>query len=131
MRHDPGSNFNLLEVYAAAALAVSTVVTSSVDHGQYGRAVSYMISVGTFATGLVATLQHSATLATDYIDEVAGLGNDVSVTFATAEQQSINCPNPREQFTRVKLVATGALILCVQAVAGPITSIIPPDGVEE
>ena len=131
MRNDPGSNYNLMEVYAAAAIAASTVVSSVVNHGTKGAGASFLLSLGTFATSCVMTLQHSASPTTDFTDEVTGMGNDVSATLATTGSAQIDVPNPREQYSRVKIVAGGALVGSVMAVAGPITQIIPPIGVEE
>jgi hypothetical protein len=130
MRNDPGSNQNFLEVFAAADTAAGTEVTSAVDHGQYGAAATFFVSAGSIATdSLTATVQHSSTLATDYTDEVAGMGNDVSATIATpAGNAQLNVPNPREQYSRLKVVLQGQTVLSVMAVAGPKDRILPPDG---
>jgi hypothetical protein len=133
MRNDPGSNYNMLEVYASADVAIGTIVTSAVNHGTQGAAASFVVSAGSIATdSFTATLQHSASGATDWTDEVAGMGNDVSATVASpAGNCQINAPNPREQFSRLKIVLQGQTNLAVVAVAGPKTQIIPPDGVLE
>ena len=59
MKRDPGSNYTMTVVYAAASVGVGTVYSSSVDH-LTGPSVSYIISVGTWDTSFVATLQHSS-----------------------------------------------------------------------
>lgn len=129
MRQDPGSNYNFLEVYAAQSASAGTEVTSAVDHGLYGKGATFFISVGTFATSLVATLQHSASASTDFTAEAdTTMGNDVSATFATHGSDQVDCPNPREQYTRLSMVLGGACVLSVVAMVGPKTQIIPADG---
>ena len=133
MRNDPGSNYNFLEVYAAADVAIGTIVTSAVNHGTQGAAASFFVSAGSIATdSFTATLQHSASGTTDWVDEVAGMGNTVSATVASPSGNcQIDVPNPREQYSRLKIVLQGQTVLSVNAMAGPKTQIIPPDGVLE
>jgi hypothetical protein len=133
MRNDPKSNMNFLEVYASADVAIGTIVTSAVNHGTQGRAATFQISAGSIATdSFTATLQHSASGTTDWTDEVAGLGNDVSATVASPSGSAeIHVVNPREQYSRLKIVLQGQTNISVNAVAGPKDRTIPPDGVLE
>lgn len=119
MKHDPGSNYNIEEAYAAASVDASTVYTDEVDHVNAPSA-SFLISCGTFATSFVATLQYSSNNS-DWTDEPnTDAGNDVSVTLTEAGEGQIDVPNPRARYSRVKMVLGGTCVIAVASIAGPI-----------
>ena len=129
MRRDPGSNYTMTEVYAAASVGASTVYSDSVNHRD-GSAVSFLISCGTWATSFVATVQHSSDdgVVDTYADEAdATMGNDVSLTLTEAGSGVLNVPNPREQYSRVKFVLGGTCVFACFAVLGPKKQVIPTD----
>lgn len=125
MKRDPGSNYSITEVYAAASVGASTVHTSAVDHAQEPSA-SFLVSCGTFATSFAVTTQHSPDNS-DWTDEVSGAGNDVSGSITEAGSLQINVPNPRARYSRLKIVLGGTNVFSVTAVSGPKLYVEPAD----
>lgn len=123
MKSDPGSNYTIAEVYAAASVAASTIYSTAVDHAK-AQSASYLLSIGTFATSFVATLQHSPDNST-WTDEVAGAGNDLTATVTEADSAQIDVPNPRARYTRLKMVLGGTTVLAVTSISGPKLNIVP------
>lgn len=117
MKRDPGSNYNIVAAYAAASVGASTVYTSAVDHKE-APCASFLISCGTFATSFAVTVQHSPDNS-DWTDEVSGAGNDVSGSITEAGSLQIDVPNPRERYSRLKIVLGGTNVFSVAAVSGP------------
>lgn len=125
MRRDPGSNYNIDEVYAAASVGASTVYTTAIDHKDAPSA-SYLISCGTFATSFAVTTQYSANNS-DWTDETSGAGNDASGSLAAAGSLQIDVPNPMARYTRLKLVLGGTCVFSVTAIYGPKLYVEPAD----
>lgn len=123
MKSDPGSNYNIAELYAAASVAASTIYSDEMDHAK-AQSGSYLISVGTYATSFVATLQHSPDNSV-WTDEVAGAGNDISATLTEAGEAQIDVPNPRARYSRLKMVLGGTTVLAVVGISGPLLNIDP------
>jgi hypothetical protein len=128
MKHDPGSNFYITNVLSDTDVDAGTAYTSSIDHLNTESA-SFLLTVLAQATTLTATVQHSSDDgdADAYTDEVAGAGNDVSDSLdADTGSIQLNVPNPRERYSRLKIVTTGdnAVLSCV-AVNGPKLSVDP------
>jgi hypothetical protein len=123
MKQDPGSNYNIAEVYAAASVGASTVYTSEVDHAK-AQSGSFAITCGTFATSFAVTLQHSPDKST-WTDEVAGAGNDLSGALTAAGDLVIDVPNPRARYTRLKIVLGGTCVFGVIAISGPLLNVVP------
>ena len=125
MKNDSGSNFTIADGLDAVSRGADTYYTDpEIDHALSPTA-QFHISCGTFATSLVATLQHSDDngVADSYTDEVAGYGNTVSVTLTAAGEGNIYVPNPRERYSRVKLVLGGACVASVTNISGPLRSV--------
>ena len=125
MKMDPGTNFTIAEGLSALSRTVETYYTEAIDHAD-GPCGAFFISCGTFASSFVATLLHCDTdsdTAGDWTDEVTGAGNDVSVTLLEAGSGVLNVPNPRERFSRVKLVLGGTNVCGVTSVLGPLRSV--------
>lgn len=118
MKKDPGSNYEMKEVYAAASVAASTVYTDAVDHIN-GESAAFVISCGTYATSFAITLQHSVDNST-WVDEADALaGNDKSGSITAAGDLVIKVPNPRSRYSRLKMVLGGTCVFAVVAVVGP------------
>ena len=127
MDYDLGSNFTIVDGLDALSRTADTYYTAAIDHAG-GIKGAYHLSCGTWATSLVATLQHSSDdAATDaYVDEAdASYGNTVSVTLSEAGEGEINVPNPRERYTRVKLVLGGTCVASVANIKGPLDAVDP------
>jgi len=125
MVKDIGSNYTIADGLPALLRTGDTYYTASIDH-KNGRCGAFLCSSGTFHTSYVATLQHSDDDGDSdtYIDEVTGAGNDVSVTLTEAGSGQINVPNPRERYSRVKLVVGGTLNVCgVVSILGPLRTL--------
>lgn len=132
MKLDFGSNFLTAIGKAPTTLSAGTLGGVAVDH-KNGPSAAFIVSCGTFATSLVAKLQYSSN-ASDWTDEPTPSatygypGNDVSVTFATANTVKVlKMPNPRARYTRCFLTAGGACVASVINVVGPKRSIDPAD----
>ena len=124
MKKDPGSNFNIAEVYAAASVDDSTVYTSAIDHVKAPSA-SYAITCGTFDTSFAVTLQYSANNSTWTDEPDTNAGNTVSDSLTAAGDLVINVPNPRARYTRLKIVLGGTCVFGVIGISGPLLNIIP------
>ena len=127
MDHDIGSNFTITDGLPALSRTVDTYYTASIDH-KGGVKAAYHLSLGSFATSCVATLQHSSDDgdADAFVDEAdATYKNTVSVTLTTAGEGEINVPNPRERYTRVKLVLGGTSVASITNIKGPLDAIYP------
>lgn len=127
MDYDIGSNFTIVDGLPALSRAASTYYTAAMDH-KGGVKGAYHVSCGTWATSLVATLQHSSddADADSYIDEAdTSYKNTVSVTLGEAGEGEINVPNPRERYTRVKLVLGGTCVAGIANILGPLDSVAP------
>lgn len=115
---DPGSNYAITDLLDAASRTVATYYTTEVDHIN-GEGTSFLISVGTFATSFVATVQTSSDNIT-YVDQTAdGSGNDVSVTLTEAGSGQLDVPQPLNRYSRVKLVLGGTNVCSVTGITGP------------
>jgi len=123
MKSDPGSNYTIAELYAAASVAASTIYSDEMDHSK-AQSGSFLISIGTYATSFVATLQNSPDNST-WTDEVAGAGNDISDSVVAAGEIQINVPNPRARYSRLKMVLGGTTVLAVAGISGPLLNIDP------
>jgi len=122
MDYDLGSNFTVVDGLPALSRTVATYYTAAIDHAG-GIKGSYHLSCGTWDTSLVATLQHSSDDgdADAYTDEAdTTYGNVVSVTLLAAGEGEINVPNPRERYTRVKLVLGGTCVAGITNIKGPL-----------
>jgi len=124
MIRDIGSNFSVADGLPALSRTAATYYTAAVDHA-LGRTAAFHISCGIWNTSFVATLQHSDddAAADAYIDEVAGAGNDVSVTLLEAGEGEINVPNPRERYSRLKVVVGGTNVFGVTNISGPLRTL--------
>jgi len=126
MRQDIGSHYTVDEGLSSLARTGATYYTESIDHAN-GACGAFFISVGVWETSFVATLQHCDTDSDtegDWTDEVTGAGNDVSETLEKAGDGQINVPNPRERFSRVKLVVGGTSCVCgVTSILGPLRTL--------
>ena len=122
MEMDIKSNFTVDEGLSALSRTADTYSTESVDHA-LGNGAAYFLSCGTWATSLVATLQHSPddSVWTDEAD--ATMGNTVSATLTEAGDGQINCPNPRARYTRVKLVLGGTCVAGIISILGPLRTL--------
>lgn len=125
MKGDPKSNFTIEDGLNALSRTADTYYTDPVVDHKTAPACSFNISCGTFDTSLVATLQHSDDdgVADSYIDEVAGYGNTVSVTLTEEGEGNIHVINPRERYSRVKLVLGGTCVASVTNVIGPLRDV--------
>ena len=125
MDYDLGSNFTITDGLPALSRTADTYYTGSVDH-KGGVNAAYHLSCGTWATSLVATLQHSSDDgdSDSFTDEAdTTYGNTVSVTLTEAGEGEINCPNPRERYTRVKLVLGGTCVAGITNIKGPLDAV--------
>lgn len=121
MRNDVGSHNTISEGLSALSRTTDTYYTASVDHAA-ASGVSFAISCGVWNTSFVATVQHSDDDgdADAFIDEVTGAGNDVSLTLTEAGSGNLDVPNPRERYSRVKVVVGGTNVFGVTNVLGPL-----------
>ena len=127
MDYDLGSNFTIADGLPALSRTVATYYTASMDH-KGGVKGAFHLSCGAYASGLVATLQHSSDDgdADSFTDEAnATYGNTVSVTLTDVGEGEINVPNPRERYTRVKLVLSGTCVASITNILGPLDSVDP------
>lgn len=124
MKNDPGSNFNIAEVYAAASVGAGTVYSSAVDHAQAPGA-SFLVSCGTFATSFAVTTQYSSDNSNWTNEPDANAGNDTSGSLSAAGSLQINVPNPRARYTRLKFVLGGTCVFAVVAISGPKLYVAP------
>ena len=127
MDYDIGSNFTISEGLSALSRAADTYYTAAIDH-KGGVKGAYFLSVGTFATSCVATLQHSSDDgdSDSFVDEAdATYKNTVSVTLTTAGSGQIDVVNPRERYTRVKLVVGGTTVGSITNIKGPLDAVYP------
>ena len=127
MDYDIGSNFTITEGIAAKSQGAATVYSASIDH-KGGIKGAFFISCGTFDTSLVCTLQHSSDDGDSdaFVDEAdTTYGNTVSQTFTEAAGKQINVPNPRERYTRVKVVSGGTNVISITNMKGPLDSVAP------
>lgn len=124
MKNDIGSNYTVDEGLSALSRTADTYYTEPINHAN-GMGGAFFVSCGAWATSLVATLQHSSddADADAYIDEVTGAGNTVSVTLTEAGDGIIEVPNPREQYSRVKLVLGGTCVAGITSILGPLKTI--------
>lgn len=128
MKRDIKSNFDVTENLSLGVYASGANNGAAVDMTNYESAsfVCQMVADGTAGT-IVYKLQHSADGSTDWTDEVAGAGNDLTVTLSDDSVQSVlNVVNPRRRFYRVVATsdvadATGGIV----AIAGPKRSVVP------
>lgn len=122
MENDIKSNFTVDEGLSALSRTADTYYTASTDNSK-GKGTAFFISCGTWATSLVATLQHSPddSTWTDEADTTAG--NTVSSTLTEASDGQINCPNPRARYTRVKLVLGGTCVVGITSILGPLRTL--------
>ncbi len=119
MRGNLSDHYTPAEGLTALSRAAATYYTASVNHKD-GQCADYIVSCGTYATSFVATLQHSAddSSFTDEADTTAG--NDVSLTLTAAGFGVIECPQPRRQYTRLKVIIGGTCVFGVVNVPGPL-----------
>ena len=125
MDFDIGSNFTIADGLPALSRTANTYYTASMDH-KGGVKGAFHVSCGTFATSLVATLQHSSDDgdADSYIDEAdTTYGNTVSVTLTDTGSGIIHVNQPRERYTRVKLVLGGTCVASISNIKGPLDSV--------
>ena len=125
MEMDIGSNFTVADGLPALLRTGDTYYTASVDH-KNGSGASFHVSCGTYETSFIATVQHSSDDGSSdtYIDEVTGAGNDVSVELSEAGSGNLEVPNPRERYSRVKLVVGGTTTVCgVTSILGPLRTV--------
>lgn len=124
MKNDPGSNFNIEEVFAAASQAAATVTTNAIDHAK-AQSGAFAISCGTFATSFVATLQYSDNNV-DWTDEPDAMaGNDLGATLTAAGDALVKVPNPRGRYTRLSIVLGGTCVFAVVGISGPKLNVTP------
>ncbi|MDP2651736.1 MAG: hypothetical protein Q8O94_01210 [bacterium] len=122
MKGDPGTNYTIAEGISALSRGADTYYTASVNHA-LAPAASFHVNCGEWATSFIATLQHSAN-DSDFTDEAdTSYGNTVSQTFIAADADNIHCPNPRRQYTRVKVVTGGTCVFGVTNVSGPLRTV--------
>ena len=118
-RRNAGDNYTITDAKAAASVGASTVYSSSVDHAG-GSAVDFLISVGTWATSFVATVQNSPDDSTWTDEADTTRGNEVSATLTEAGSTVLNVPNPRARYSRVKFVLGGTCVFSCTAILGPL-----------
>ena len=122
MKGDPGVNYDIDDDgYPALSRGANTYETESLDHG-LAPSVSYFISAGAVGTSLVATLQYSDN-DSDWTDETAGAGNDISLTLEAAGNGTIHVPNPRGRYSHLSIVTGGTCVFSVTSVLGPLRSV--------
>jgi len=122
MKGDPGVNFDIDDDgYPALSRSADTYTTESLDHGD-APSVTYFISCGTWASSLVATLQYSDD-DSDWTDETAGAGNDISLTLTEAGNGKIRVPNPRGRYSRLSVVIGGTCVYSITSILGPLRSV--------
>ena len=122
MKGDPGVNYDIDDDgYPALSRGANTYETESLDHG-LAPSVTYFISCGTWASSFVATLQYSDN-DSDWTDETAGAGNDISLTLSEAGNGKINVPNPRGRYSHLSIVTGGTCVFSVTSVLGPLKSV--------
>lgn len=126
MKQDVKSNFSITENFALGLYANGANNGAAVDLGAAISVAFVCLMVADGTNGTVAfKLQHSADGSTDWTDEVAGAGNDTTVSLTDdSAMATLNVVNPRRRYYRVVATAdvadaTGGII----AVAGPARSV--------
>jgi len=119
MKMDPGTLYTFAEGLSALSRAASTYYTAAVDHGASGRSVTFFLSCGTFATSLAATVQYSADNSSWTDEPNTTAGNEVSASLTTPGTVQLDVPNPRERYSRLKIVTGGTCVFGVTSVSGP------------
>ena len=123
MKGDAKSNFSFDDVgMPALSRGAATYNSESIDHS-LAPSVSYFISCGTWASGFVATLEHSDNDSDWTAEADTTAGNTVSLTLGAAGNGSIHCPNPRARYTRVSAVLSGTCVHSITSVLGPLRSV--------
>ena len=126
MRMDIGSNYTIVEAVASASESTETTYSTAIDHAD-GPCGAFFIACPTLDTSFISTLQHCATNSGtpgDWTDEVAGAGNDVSVTLTVSgDTDQINVPNPRNRFSRIKTVQGGTSVFGITSIIGPLRTL--------
>lgn len=122
-KNDPGSNYAFTNVLQDVDADAGTIYTTGIDHST-GESATYLIDVLAVATTLLATLQHSSDngIADAWTDEAdTKAGNTVSVAKdAALGMVQLDVPQPRERYTRLKIVTTGDnAIISVNVCQGP------------
>ncbi|KKN14944.1 hypothetical protein LCGC14_0991030 [marine sediment metagenome] len=117
MKTDPKSTMTMVEGLSALSRGASTYLSAAVDHA-LAPAASYFITCGTWASSFVSTLTWSDTAGSGYIDEVAGAGNDLTLTFTEADSGLIHVPNPRGRYTRISTVIGGTCVFSISNISG-------------
>ena len=117
--NDPGSNYTIADVLDAKSRVADTYYTTAVTHATAGFATTFLLSCGTYASGITATVQYSDDNSswTDQTDD--GSGNEVSDTLAATGSIQLDVPNPRGKYSRVKVVLAGTCVVSVTAISGP------------
>lgn len=124
MRLDPGSNYTISEDLSALSRVAATTTTTAVDHAG-GDCVSFLISCGTWATSLVATVQYSDNNSDWTAQTDDGSGNDVSATLTEADSAQLDVPNPLGRYSRLSIVTGGTCVFSVTSILGPKRYVAP------
>ena len=119
MKGDPGTNYSVVEGLSALSRSAATYTSASVDHA-LAPSATYLISCGTWAGSLVATLEHSADDSSWTAEADTTYGNEVNLTLTEAGSGDVKCPNPRRQFTHISLVLGGTCVASITNVSGPL-----------
>jgi hypothetical protein len=126
MKQDIKSNFTITENFSLGLYASGANNGAAVDLGAYASVAFICLMVADGTSGnVVFKLQHSADGATDWTDEVAGAGNDLTATLTDdSVLTTLNVVNPRRRYYRVVATAdqadsTGGIV----AIAGPARSV--------
>lgn len=126
MKGDIKSNFSITENFALGLYASGANNGAAVDLTD-GATVTFaclMVADGTAGT-VAFKLQHSADGTTDWTDEVAGIGNDTTVSLTDDSVFALlHVVNPRRRYYRVVATsdvadATGGIL----AILGPLNSV--------
>jgi len=118
MKMDIESNYTLTEGLTAAERTADTYYTASVDHAS-GNCAAFFVSLGTYATSFVATVQYSDDDSSFTDEDDTTYGNEVSLTLTAAGSGTLNVPNPRARYSRVKVVVGGTNTFSVTNILGP------------
>ena len=124
MKQDPGTNYTITENLSALSRAAATTTTTTVDHAS-GGCVSFLISCGTWATSLVATVQYSDNDSSWTAEPDTTAGNEVSATLTEAGSVQLDVPNPRGRYSRLSVVTGGTCVFSVTSILGPLRVVTP------